>query len=170
MRICIAEANPIVAGTLREFLSTLGHQVAVFRSVSRLLDVPLPDDAVFDLLLVSLPDSADAGAILLRALHMCLPDADIIATTNKGNGVDTGEAARTGVFAFLHRPIRLAELELMLIRLEERRMALEACLLRADQVSPLRSWAEREFVRPEGAGSAPVSPVFPTGKLAAQMP
>jgi len=188
MRICIAEPNVIVAATLQEFLSKLGHQITTFRQASRLLHAPIPHDLRIDLLLVDLPDRTDTSSSLLRALHNRFPESDIIAATGGENGIATEEATRSGVFAFLRKPVRLAELELMLLRVEERRCTSElrklqnsglnahdsdaahtqACPCDGAPDAPRCPWAQREFVRLPGYGQVSVAPAPTTQADSAQ--
>ena len=65
-------------------------------------------------------------ANLLRPLHQEYPHVPVILLTGDGTILPAPEAVECGVFGFLHQPLHLAELELMLYRLGGNRHPLPA--------------------------------------------
>jgi len=116
MRVCIVGEESIVTQTLRGFLSDLGHQVAVIGTTDELLDrlaVQPVDVVITDL-------HMPGNVAPIREVHQRHPDVAIVMMTAGHPPLSMEEALSCGVYAYLHKPISLAELELLLVRLSER--------------------------------------------------
>ena len=116
LRVCIAGEESIVTQTLRGFLADLGHQVVAVSSPHELLD-RLASHPV-DLVITDLQMPGDIEPI--REVHQQHPDVAVVMMTAGHPPLSMEEALSCGVYAYLHKPISLIELELLLVRLAER--------------------------------------------------
>jgi len=116
MRVCIAGEESIITQTLRGFLSDLGHQVVAAGSPNELLG-RLASQPV-DLVIIDLHMPGDIEPI--REVHQRYPDVAVMMMTAGHPPLSMEEALSCGVYAYLHKPISLIELELLLVRLAER--------------------------------------------------
>ena len=124
---------------LKEFLSDLGHQVRNFDSVGELLqtpgDVALPPDIIISK--SALTD--ERGFDALRALHHRYPDcALVLYVTARSRPLQVDRALECGLHGYLHEPINLCELELMVTRLAESRRHRQVPQGAKDAVTKLR--------------------------------
>ena len=121
MRIYLVEEKNVVRNTLQDFLTDLGHTVSVFDALDDLPDALDQHPDSVDLILTDLVPINGRLTALLRELHKRHPDIPFVLIPASNDVLLASEAIRCGVYAYLHRPIRLAELELMLLRLSEMR-------------------------------------------------
>ena len=121
MRIYLVEEENVVRQIIRDFLTDLGHEVIVLDALDDLLDTLTTDPHPVDLVIVDLPTpKRDAIARGMREVHRHHPEIPLVVRVS-GALLSADEAVQCGVCAYLHKPVRLAELELMLIRLSETR-------------------------------------------------
>ena len=120
MRIFIACEEQIVAKTFRDFLSDLGHDVVCFKSVCELLDEQEKRSGWADLIIIDPHAGNRNDTNLLYEVHKWSPEVPIIVTTTHESILPPDEAISYGVYAYLRKPISLAELELLLSRLPGR--------------------------------------------------
>ena len=114
MRISVISDTPIIANTLENFLSDLGHEV------NSLIPTELPErlnESLQDVNLAIL--SLSAGKSLIREIHASNPNI-MILLLNNGSAIPAEEALSYGVYGYLNKPIRLSELELLIVRLAQR--------------------------------------------------
>ena len=116
MRICLVGEESIATQTLQEFLSDLGHNVISVRSSHELLDQLKFRSA--DVMIANLGMAGNDTWI--REVHRRYPEVAIVLMTTGHPSLSAEEALSYGVYAYLHKPISLAELELLLVRLSER--------------------------------------------------
>ena len=121
MRIYLVEEENIVRQLIRDSLTDLGHEVIVLDALDELSDTLGRNPRPVDLIIVDLPTpKREAIAQGMREVHRRHPEIPLVVRVS-GALLSADEAVQCGVHAYLHKPIRLAELELMLIRLSETR-------------------------------------------------
>lgn len=109
---------------LREFMRTelprLGHEVTVCPdSVSGIEAVK---KANFDAAILDMRMEHDkAGLKVLAALKQISPDTEAVIMTGYGSTETAVEALRLGAFDYLTKPCKLADIEALLIRIQEKR-------------------------------------------------
>ena len=121
MRIGLVEEKSIVRNTLQDFLTDVGHTVLICNALDDLPDVLDHSPHSVDLILTDLVPANGKLTALMRSLHGRYPEVPFVLITGSNDILLPSEAIRCGVHAYLHKPIRLAELELMLLRLSETR-------------------------------------------------
>lgn len=114
MQVCLHIQDQISEGVLRDFLTQIGHSVLCSDSDPDLGDSQTENSTTPDLIIVELVSNADARVKVLRKAHDWAPSAPIIAVTNNGSVLSYEVSVQYGVCAFLRKPFRLAELELIL--------------------------------------------------------
>ena len=121
MRIVIVDTDPIVEIALGSFLSQLGHSLIHLGSSTDHLDsAPAPLDAEPDLLMLNGWSGGPRGLEILRRVHGLYPATPIVIIIASDAAVPTAkEAIDNGVYAYLHKPFSLHELELLIARLIE---------------------------------------------------
>ena len=118
MRICLTGEESIVAQTFQSFLSDLGHEVVLVQSLHELLDHLASQPA--DLVITDLRTPGDNA--LMGEVHRKYPDVAIVIMTDGHPSLSAEEAIASGVYAYLHKPVSLAELEFLVVRSSERRI------------------------------------------------
>jgi NtrC-family two-component system response regulator AlgB len=116
MRIYLVDDETIVNKTLQDFLSELGHEVVSVKSADELLDSLEKAFKPVDLIIADLHMAKENAVTLIREAHKRYPDIDIVLMTAGGPLLPTEKAISYGVYAYLRKPIRLAELEFLLAR------------------------------------------------------
>ncbi|HJZ54473.1 MAG TPA: sigma-54 dependent transcriptional regulator [Gemmataceae bacterium] len=109
---------------LREFMRTelprLGHEVTVCpdsRSAIETLKKATFDAAILDLRM----EHDKAGLAVLAALKQVSPDTEAVIMTGYGSTETAVEALRLGAFDYLTKPCKLADIEGLLLRIQEKR-------------------------------------------------
>lgn len=116
MSICVIDEGQVTRDTLRAFLVDLGHEVVCAKHCEEFLGLTKDEDRDLDLFVVQLslyPPERTKG---LQRIRDRFPKTPLVVMTSNGNVLPCQEAVGLGVCAFLHKPIRLAELELMVHR------------------------------------------------------
>ena len=114
MRIYLVSDPDILQKTLQSFLTDLGHEV-ISMTVAELWqslkhhNEPIP--------LAIMPHSIEKS--LLQAFHHQHPETMVVLWDESRSLLSTDEALAYGVHAFLHTPIHLSELEVLLVRLAQ---------------------------------------------------
>lgn len=121
MRICVVDESAVLRSTLREFLSDLGHEVSVRKYPKELLEGLEELARPLDVVIANFPTRGRGHDGLLSEMHRWCPDSLVIAMVDHGATLSFDKAISYGVYSYLRKPISLAELELMLARLAERR-------------------------------------------------
>ncbi len=119
MRIVVIDQGLMSRMTLQGFLTDLGHEVTSTERSDETICRESRDYSHPDLWVVGLTPSGPQGTKQLWGIRSCHPNAPIIALMSNGDALSYDEAVELGIFAFLRKPIRLAELELVLLRLLE---------------------------------------------------
>jgi DNA-binding NtrC family response regulator len=109
---------------LREFMRTelprLGHEVTVCpdsKSAIETLKKASFDAAILDLRM----EHDKAGLQVLAALKQVSPDTEAVIMTGYGSTETAVEALRLGAFDYLTKPCKLADIEGLLLRIQEKR-------------------------------------------------
>lgn len=118
MRICVFLEDQIVSGTLSEFLFELGYEAITFDSGCNLLKELNSCALRGDLIITELNKNRRMDIQLVNDLHKKYPAVPIVLATDAGSILPSDKAISFGVYAYLRKPIILAELELLLSRLE----------------------------------------------------
>src|SRR5439155_994579 len=109
---------------LREFMRTelprLGHEVTVCPDSRSALDAIRK--AAFDAAILDLRmEHEKAGLQVLAALKQASPDTEAVIMTGYGSTETAVEALRLGAFDYLTKPCKLADIEALLLRIQEKR-------------------------------------------------
>ena len=125
MRIYLVDNDPFVTLVLQDFLSKLGHEAVAFDAADHLLDSLEENARLPDLVISDKCMAVRNGLKFLREAHRRLPGVHFLLIMSNGtNGhnraaLPPDEAVALGVYAYLHKPFELAELEFLLLRLSE---------------------------------------------------
>ena len=109
---------------LREFMRTelprLGHEVTVCPDSKTAIETL--KKATFDAAILDLRMEHDkAGLQVLAALKQVSPDTEAVIMTGYGSTETAVEALRLGAFDYLTKPCKLADIEGLLLRVQEKR-------------------------------------------------
>ena len=109
---------------LREFMRTelprLGHDVTVCPDSKTALEVI--KKSAFDAAILDMRMEHDkAGLHVLAALKQAYPDTEAVIMTGYGSTETAVEALRLGAFDYLTKPCKLADIEGLLLRIQEKR-------------------------------------------------
>lgn len=122
LRMLIVDEELIVRKTLESFLNDLGHEVETFATISELLSASAGKPKAGVQVILLDPGSARLrGEAGIREIHERYPEADLVVMSGHNSILPLSEALAQGVYAYLSKPIRLGELELLLIRWSESR-------------------------------------------------
>jgi len=119
MDIAVIDTEPIVLSTLQDFLSDSGHRVEIFDSPEE-LTAGLACESKIDVVLVDPHMPGLSSLDLVRRIHSRTPQTPIIIMSGTHSTLSADDAVINGVFAYLRKPVRLAELEVLLVRVLER--------------------------------------------------
>jgi DNA-binding NtrC family response regulator len=114
MRVCIISNPDIMQKILHSFLIDLGHEVisVTFSELQEYLEHHAePIHLAIILQYIEKP--------LLQEFHHTHPETMVALLNGSRNIFTTDEALSYGVYAFLHTPIHLNELEVLLVRLAQ---------------------------------------------------
>lgn len=120
LKILLLFNEKIITRTLDEFLSRLGCQVTTLQRLDEIVkDLRI---ASLDKILVICGENSFRGPeqTILRILCEQHPHVHFIVITENAPEFSTSEAISLGIYGYLHKPISLAELELLLVRLNEK--------------------------------------------------
>ena len=113
IRIGIVSDSSLLQLTLRSFLQDLGHEVISFKPSDFRAKV---GDSLANVDVIIVPQSV--GKTTIREIAKKHPTIKMVILRDAdGGGLSVKEALRYGVYAYLHQPIHLDELELILARL-----------------------------------------------------
>ncbi len=122
LKIYLIIKEKIITQTLEEFVTSLGYQVITLPSMDKLLET-FKNDSLRKALVIS-EESFFQGKerSIIRKIHKQCPSLLFVLITENRPIFSTLEAMSVGIYGYLHKPISLAELELLLVRLSERRV------------------------------------------------
>src|SRR5262245_63515673 len=109
---------------LREFMRSelprLGHDITVCADSKS--GIEMVKKATFDAAILDLRMEHDkAGLQVLAALKQVSPDTEAVMMTGYGSTETAVEALRLGAFDYLTKPCKLADIEALLLRIQEKR-------------------------------------------------
>ena len=119
--IYVLDSERIVLTTLQGFLADLGFAVETFASLTALGPEQPDHDSAVDVILLDPSLPGQTSGQVLRALRGRFPKAALVVMTGVSGVLPLAEAVSQGVYAYLNKPIRLGELELLLLRILESR-------------------------------------------------
>jgi DNA-binding NtrC family response regulator len=120
MLIYLVNNDSILIETLSDFLSNLGYGVRTIKS-TELLDNLDKEPQPVDVIIGDFCMPSDRIVALISEVHKRYPTTTTILITDYNYVLSNQDAISYGVHAYLRKPIRLYELELMLFRLSEYR-------------------------------------------------
>lgn len=123
LKIVIVDRQELVRKHVDSFLQDSGHRSQTFERVSEFLVSDLPPDQVEVILIDPGPTQEIAEAAIIE-IHNKFPEADLLIMDHVT--LASRFALANNVFAYLKKPVRLAELELLLARIAQKRSSAEA--------------------------------------------
>lgn len=120
MRICVVDKHDIVRQNIEHFLTDRDHEVVALTSLEEVLERLANQEGPVDLVIADFPAEDPQCLALLRRVHEQQPQVPCVAMTNAGRIAPAEEAVACGVQAYIHKPVRLAELDFVLRRIGER--------------------------------------------------
>jgi DNA-binding NtrC family response regulator len=106
---------------IRDFVVNLGYEVSSFHTVSDFRESRIENPGPVDLILVDLEAPKAKGQVIINKINDICPSADIVIMSDGKGVLDFQEAVSHRVYSYLNKPVRLAELELMIARVKEKR-------------------------------------------------
>lgn len=123
LHIYLVEAENYARQVVAQWLRDRGHRVSLLGAPEGLLGALAADPDPTDLILADLPPSqAETVGRTLRQVHRRYPLIPVVLRTSSAL-LPAAEALHCGVYGYLNKPFRPAELELMLARLAERQVS-----------------------------------------------
>ncbi len=155
----MVEPNLILASTLQEFLSALGHQVTRLSDCVQLGRLSRDVRRDMQLVIAAVPDREPAARAVLAAIAGFCPDTHILAVSSRPPTARFASEWDAAMLGFLTAPVHLAQLESILMQLTTSATGHAALVLEFPADAKPRSWARREYLRPNRVGHlVPVSP------------
>jgi len=121
MKIVIVEEKPLISKMLYGFISDLGYEVLCFNSVSDFNKSRSRGSGPVDLIFIDPEMPKGQGLGIIKEIHELNLEADVIIISDGNNMIDPRQAINNGVYSYLNKPVRLAELELLITRVQEKR-------------------------------------------------
>ncbi len=118
MKILLIDDEPSVRETLGEHLEEEGHQVRTVGGGEAGLF--LLEESPADLVITDLKMPGISGLEVLRRVRERWPATEVVLITGYGTIDDAVEALREGAYDFLLKPVRLAQLDLVIRHCDER--------------------------------------------------
>lgn len=115
-QVAVVDRDGLVRQTLAGFVADLGYVPSRFVTVSELWEAVQRGDGTPDVVVSELSQNGHDPRYVLYQLHRARPWVPVFLTDACGLRLDAAEAVACGVHAWLRKPIRLAELELLLHR------------------------------------------------------
>ncbi|MBD3182470.1 response regulator [Candidatus Poribacteria bacterium] len=114
LRILIADDQPIVNKTLISYIKDLDHQVDKAYDAATALEIIKSNK--YDLTIIDLHIPGAKGLSIIGKIQQLKPEMPIVVITCNGNINMAVESLRLGATDFLTKPIRMLELEGVLIK------------------------------------------------------
>ena len=119
MRILFADDEPSIQELMRIELPRLGHEATVCPDGTTALAAL--DRTAYDCVVVDLDMPGVGGMEVISRVRATAPDTEAVIITGKSSVETAIEAVRQGVFEYLTKPCRLAEIQAVLERVRKRR-------------------------------------------------
>ena len=113
-RIAVVDDEPIVVREIKRSLTKQGYEVETFPDGESVLQ--RLDRSEFDLFLCDLRLPGISGMDLLKAIRKHNPQSETILITGHGTVDSAIEAIRSGAFHYVTKPVKMAELRLLVKR------------------------------------------------------
>jgi len=118
--IVAVDENTVILKVLNDFLTQLGHQVYSYPGFEDLKSKH-PSTKPADIIFIC-PDLSDQHTReVITQTHKLHPRADIVIIRNSHGLLSFNDAMANRVFAYLSKPFKLGEVELMVTRIGEKR-------------------------------------------------
>jgi phosphoserine phosphatase RsbU/P len=121
MRILLVDDEPLILETLGAFLDMSGHQVLCAKAASEAMHLLEQHRGEVDVLLSDVCMPGENGPDLLSQMRETYPDIDAVLMTGYAESLDTHGALEEGASAFLRKPVKMVDLEVVLQQIEDRR-------------------------------------------------
>ena len=114
------DREPIVCSTLRDFLEDTGHEVRTAQTPDELSAASMDEDFDAEVVLTETQTPAASSLARVKTISARFPRAAIIEMNNAPplHDTDADRPLSPGVLGHLRKPIRLAELDMILKNLE----------------------------------------------------
>ena len=120
MQIYLVEAENYTRQTVAQHLQGLGHHVSLLPALGDLLGALAAEPKPLDLIIVDLPPGRGRHTReALRLVHRRYPTIPVLLRASS-EVLPAADAMQCGVYGYLSKPFRPAQLELILLRLAER--------------------------------------------------
>ena len=119
MRILVIDEQRLVLSILKDRLTDSGHQVLTSPSVAEALGTNKGGEPEVDVIIIDPGTVREVVIDAVDKIHSTFPGADILLINHVQ--LDGQYALSRDVFAFLRKPLHLAELALLLARIREKR-------------------------------------------------
>jgi PleD family two-component response regulator len=120
LHIYLVEPENYARQVVAQWLQDRGHQLSLLTAPAELLPALAAQTAPVDLIVADLPPGqAESLSAELRRVHRRCPLVPVVLRVSS-TLLPAAEALHCGVYGYLNKPFRPAELELMLARLAER--------------------------------------------------
>lgn len=121
MKIMLADKETLNVKILGDFLDDLGHEVTRCNTITRACELATDYSNSIDLMILDTGAPKGENLNVIQEIHRLYPSADLLIMS-RGEGIlSFQEAISQGVFAYLNKPVRLSELELLVTRVGEKR-------------------------------------------------
>lgn len=122
LKIYLITAEGIITQTLQEFLTALEYDVVLLNSIHELPEIIEKESEGKGSVIVEGNIFMGEAKTIIRKIHKQYPTIFFIVITANTPVLSAKEAILYGIYGYLHKPISLAELELLLVRLGENRI------------------------------------------------
>ena len=112
-------SNQLVGEMLDYFLTSLGNQVKIVKYDDRIQETLSQYSHWADLIIADLEHKMRRSVSDLEEIHAIFPAVPILLISSAGETIRVEEALKNGVFGYVHKPLSLSELELLLVRISE---------------------------------------------------
>ncbi|RQW09438.1 response regulator [candidate division KSB1 bacterium] len=120
LKIYLILNEKLITQTLDEFLSRLDYQVITLHSIEELHQVLRNQSKDGALIICGQRCFRGSEQAIIRNLYEQNHRVHFIVITEDAPELSMPEAISLGIYGYLHKPISLAELELLLVRLNEK--------------------------------------------------
>ena len=123
--IVAVDENQVILKVLNDFLTDLGHRVYSYCGFED-LKAKHPSSTPVDIVFICPNLSDQHTKEVITQTHKIHPQADIVIIRNSHGLLSFEDAISNNVFAYLSKPFKLGEVELMVTRIGEKRQKLVA--------------------------------------------
>jgi len=121
MKIYLVVNEKIISRTMYEFLININYDVLTLNSTSELLEILNSKTESQGLVIIEENTFRGEEKSIMKRIHTKFSNTFFIIIVTNTPEFTINEALSYGIYGYLHRPISLAELELLLIRFAGKR-------------------------------------------------